>query len=249
MKPFKSITKLLIFFPYYIFHCNIFFGLLFKIFYNKFNYKNIKININVEKIKLSQLSSFLFKTYELNDRILVERFISNKNKSIIIGAGLGFIASITFKKSQQKILLFEIDTAILENLEDNMKQNKINYELYNKNLIMTENLNHSNFFYSTNNFLENSIYTKKGKKVNFDNIHYSSIKSFENFNTIIIDAEGSEEYYIKNIDKFKNIKYLFFELHYDLISKENIRKIFKNLSSANFKQMGKCFNSFYFERK
>lgn len=249
MKPFKNITKLLIFIPYYILHCNIFFGLLFKIFYNKFNYKNIKININVENIKLSQLSSFFFETYELNDRILIEKYISNKNKSIIIGKGLGFIASITFKKSQQKILLFEIDRAILKNLEDNMKQNNINYELYNKNLVITENFNQSNFFYSTNNFLENSIYTKKGKKLNFDNIYHSSIKSIENYNTIIIDAEKSEEYYIKNIYKLKNIKYLFFELHYDLISKENIRKIFKNLSSANFKQIGKCFNSYYFERK
>ena len=111
MKPFKSITKLLIFFPYYIFHCNIFFGLLFKIFYNKFNYKNIKININVEKIKLSQLSSFLFKTYELNDRILIERFVSNKNKSIIIGAGLGFIASITYKKSVEGFGISFIEAA------------------------------------------------------------------------------------------------------------------------------------------
>lgn len=249
MKPFKKFTKLLIFIPYYFFHCNIFFGIIFKILFNKFSYKNINININVDNIKLSQLSSFLFKTYELNDRVLVEKYITTKNKSIVIGAGLGFIAALVFKNSQKKILLFEIDNAIIKNLENNMKQNNIDYELYNKNLVVVEKFTQSDFFYSTNNFLENSIYSKKGTKNYFNNIHYKSIKSFENFNTIVIDAEGSEEYYINYIYNLKNIKYLFFELHYDLLSKEKIKQIFKQLDSANFKQKGKFFNSFYFERK
>ena len=88
MKSFNYITKLLIFFPYYFFHRNYFFGIIFKIFVKKFYFKNFSFDINVDNIKVSQLSSFLFNTYEYNDRVLILKYISKKNHSIIIGGGI-----------------------------------------------------------------------------------------------------------------------------------------------------------------
>jgi ABC-type antimicrobial peptide transport system permease subunit len=57
----------------------------------------------------SSHSSFLFKTYEYNDRKIVEKHITKKNKCIIIGGGIGFIATLAFHLSNQKILVFEIN--------------------------------------------------------------------------------------------------------------------------------------------
>ena len=64
-----------------------------------------------------------------------------------------------------------------------------------------------------------------------------------------MDIEGDEEYYILNINKFKNIKYLFFELHHNIIKKDCIIKLMKVLKNNKFQLKEKYFNSYYFEKK
>ena len=63
----------------------------------------------------------------------------------------------------------------------------------------------------SNDFLSTSSRIKTDSKIIVDNLESSKIKDFEKFNTLVIDIEGDEEYYISNIDRFKNIKYLFFD--------------------------------------
>ena len=84
MKVFNNLTKLVIFPAYYLIHKNIFFGLFHKIFVKKFYYKSYKFNLNLKNISLSSHSSFFFKTYEYNDRKLVQKHISLKNRCIIM---------------------------------------------------------------------------------------------------------------------------------------------------------------------
>ena len=78
MKVFNTLTKVVIFPIYYVIHKNIVFGFFHKNFIKKFYYKNIIINLNIKNIPLSNYSSFLFKTYEYNDRILVEKKYQQK---------------------------------------------------------------------------------------------------------------------------------------------------------------------------
>jgi hypothetical protein len=66
--------------------------------------------------------------------------------------------------------------------------------------------------------------------------------------TIIIDAEGIEEYFIKNIKYLKKIKYLFFELHYDLFKRKKITNLKKILEKNKFELLDQCFNSFYYKK-
>ena len=111
MKVFNLATKLIIFPAYYLIHKNIFFGFIHKNFIKKFYYKNITINLNINRIPLSNYSSFLFKTYEFNDRVLVEKHITKKNKCLI-QRGMLFlmIKTILIKKTIQikLIRLFEV---------------------------------------------------------------------------------------------------------------------------------------------
>ena len=93
---------------YYLIHKNFFFGLIQKHLIKNFYYKSLKFKIDYDKISIAYASSFLFKTYEYNDRILIEKHISEKNKSIIIGGGIGFIASLNFMKSSNEFLISEI---------------------------------------------------------------------------------------------------------------------------------------------
>ncbi len=246
MKVFSKFNKIFLFIPYYIIHKNYFFGLFFKFFIKKFKYKNITVDLNVKGIQTSYYSSFLFKTYEYNDRILIEKNINSMNKCIVVGAGLGFIPILTYKKSKNKLLLFEIDKRISENLIANLNQNNVEYELFQKNLCINGKTIEQNYFYDSKNFLSNSLYTNKGRKISFENIFDNEINSFDDYNTFIVDAEGIEEYYIENLHLLKNIKYLFFELHHNFFAEEKINKIFRLLNSNNFIQKDKCFNSYFF---
>ena len=100
---FDKLTKLILSPIYYILHHNYVFGFIHKFFFKNFYYKQLKFELNIKDIPIQNRSSFLFKTYEYNDRKLIEKHITKKNKSIIIGGGIGFIPVLTYKKSLNKI--------------------------------------------------------------------------------------------------------------------------------------------------
>lgn len=187
MKVFNRITKIIIFPAYYLIHKNVFFGFIHKYFIKEFNYKNFKFFLKIKNISLSSHSSFFFKTYEYNDRKLVEKNISSKNKCIIIGGGLGFIPTIAFHKSKNKILVFEINKLIIKNLRKNLIINNCKFILYNRNLVLRIKKKTTKYF-TGNNFLSTSQYYKKGKVEKVNNIHINKIKNFKKFNTLIMDG-------------------------------------------------------------
>lgn len=244
---FDTFTKFILLPIYFIIHHNYLFGLLHKFLIKKFYYKKLNFELNIKNIPIQNYSSFLFKTYEYNDRKLIERNITEKNKSIILGGGIGFIPALTFNKSKNRILVFEVNKKIIPNLKKNLINNKVEYKIYNNNLVYKKTKD--KFFYFTNDFLSTSSRIKTKEKIIIKNLEEKKIKRFNLFNTLILDIEGDEEYYILNIKKFKNIKYLFFELHHNIISKEKVIKIMKTLQLNKFILQDKCFNSYYFRRK
>ena len=238
---------------YYIIHKNFFFGFLYKFFFNNFHYKNLVFNLKSFRLPISNYSSFFFNTYEYNDRILIEKYINKKNNCIIIGGGLGFIATLCYLKSKKKILIFEIDKSICVNLSQNLSRNSCKFSLYNNNLLINNKNNkifakYKYFFYHSD-FLSNSAYRKSKKKFRVENITSNKIFDFNKFNTLVIDAEGMEKYYINNIRFLNNIHYLFFEMHYDLLNIKDIKKINNTLNINNFFLVDKCFNSFFYKKK
>jgi len=245
MKVLKKSQKLLLSIFYYFFHKNILVGILHKNLINKFYYKNFTFNLNIKNIPISVYSSFFFKTYEINDRILVERNITSKNACIIIGGGLGFIPVIVYSLTKKKILVFEINKSIISNLKHNLIKNSCEFLIYNKNVIFSKR---KIAFYENSNFLATSEFLKTKKILQVDNLFFNKIKNIKNYNTLVIDAEGAEYNFIINISKMKYIKYIFFELHYNLLTKNKIEKLFNILNSNSFSLKDKFFNSYYFEK-
>ncbi|MBK57191.1 MAG: hypothetical protein CMC84_07910 [Flavobacteriaceae bacterium] len=244
---FDKLTKILILPLYYLIHHNIIFGLIQKYFLKVFKYKKFKFFLNIKDIPISNYSSFLFNTYEYNDRTLIERNLSRKNHCIVIGGGLGFVPCISYWYSRNKIIVFEINRKIINNLRKNLNYNKCKYKLFLKNL----NFNKKEInkkFYLTKDFLSTSSKIKSKKFIKMKNLFYKNITDINQYNTLIIDAEGDEEYYINNLKYLKNIKHLFFELHYNLFTDAEILKLMKKLKKNRFKIKDKCFNSFYFAK-
>ena len=241
----KNISYFFILPIYYLIRKSFFFGLIHKFLIKKFYYKNLKFNLNIEGLSISCFTSFFFKTYEYNDRVLVEKYINHKNKCIIIGGGIGFIPSLSYQKSMNRILVFEINEKIIKNLNKNLTQNNCDFALYNKNLTLLNENKVSSYFVGEI-FSSTSKYVKTKKIKQIENINKKDVINFDQYNTLLIDGEGIEEYFINNLDKLHHIKYLIFELHYNIFEEKKINLIFQKLKEFNFIQVDKCFNSFYF---
>ena len=81
-------------------------------------------------------------------------------------------------------------------------------------------------------FLGTSSKLKSNKLLRIRNLFYKDINEFNKFNTLIIDAEGDEEYYVNNLKYMNNIQHLFFELHYNIFNNVQINKILKELKKS-----------------
>ena len=245
MKVFNNIFKLITFPIYYLVHNNYFFGFIQKFVIGNFKYKKFQFKINNLELPLGYYSSFLWNTYELNDRVMIEKNLNKSNKCIIIGGGIGFIAVIAYWKTKNKILVFEINPNIINLLKNNLKINKVKFTVYSKNLTITSKIKNKKYN-TSNNFLANSLYRKTNKKINFKNLFYRQIRDFNKFNTLIIDGEGIEDYFIKNIKKINNIHHLFFEFHNDIFSEEKKNQLFNILKINKFYLKDKFINTYYF---
>ena len=243
---FNTLTKIILTPIYYIVHHNYLFGLIHKFFIKNFYYKNLKFELKIENIPIQNYSSFLFKTYEYNDKKLIEKHITPKNRSIILGGGIGFIPVLVYKNSRNKMLVFEINKEITKNLKNNLINNKTNFKIFTNNLVYKKTKN--KYFFFSNDFLSTSSKVQTKKKVLVQNLEKNKIKDFNKFNTLILDIEGDEYYYILNIHKFSQIRYLFFELHFNIINKDKRQKIMNILSANGFKLKDKCYNSYYFKK-
>ena len=145
-------------------------------------------------------------------------------------------------------MVFEIDKKLIKNLNDNLIKNNCEFQIYEKNLILGKKTKNNEEFYFNEDFSSNSKYLNKGKKRVIENISSVEIKTFEEYNSLIIDGEGIEEYFIQNLNHLKNIKYIIFELHFNIFSKNKIEKLFKSLELNKFIFIDKCFNSYYFKK-
>ena len=137
---------------------------------------------------------------------------------------------------------------MIKNLNDNLIKNNCEFTIHEKNLILGNKSKNNEEFYFNEDFLSNSKYIKIGEKRVIENISSVEIKTFEAYNSLIIDGEGIEEYFIKNLNELKNIKYIIFELHLNIFSKNKIKIMFNNLESNKFTLIDKCFNSYYFKK-
>ena len=243
----KLLNKLIFFSAYHLIHNNILIGFIHKHLIKKFYYKNYIFNLQNLKLPLKCYSSFFFKTYEFNDRILIEKNLSKKNKCIIIGGGIGFISVLSYFLTKNTVVVFETNKELIKNLRSNLFINRCKFSLYQKNLKISGKKKFEIFNYFEN-FLYNSVYRKSKKKQKIKNIFFSKLKKLKKFNTLIIDAEGMEKHYISNIDKMPNIKYLIFEFHNDLFKKKIRDNLFYKLKKNNFFLKEKCFDSYFFEK-
>ena len=248
MKVLDKATSLILFPIYYTIHHNIFFGFIHKYFIKKFYYKRFIFNLKNFDIPLANYASFLFKTYEYNDKTLVEKNITTKNKCIIIGGGLGFIATISYHLSQNKVLVFEINKNIINSLKENLKLNNCKFEVIENNLTLNKKNDYEDF-YINKDFLASSKYLKTQTLQRTKNITTNDIIDFNQYNTLIIDGEGIEEHFIKNLHRVSNIEYIMFEFHHNILDNDEKNNLFNILENNNFKLISKCFNSFYFTKK
>ena len=239
-------NKYIFFILYYLIHANIFFAFIQKTFSKYFRYKNLLFCIDNLNIPFSHYSSFLFKTYEINDRVMMEKFITKKNKCIIVGTGIGFTTVLAYQLSKNKVLSLEIDERLKSIIEKNFSLNKIKCELIFKNISFNKKKLKS-YYKLKDNFLENNKNDKYGKKIIVDNIYYKDLK-LSTYNTMIIDAEGYEFEILSRVKKLKSIKNIFFELHPKILSRYQQKKLFRSLFEGGYVKQLDFLNTFFYKK-
>ena len=248
--------KIFFYLPFYLLHKNIIFGYFFlkiiKIFY--YSFKNKRFSFFVpNNLDYSFYSSFLTKTYEINDLTLIKKNLRSDCKPIIIGGGLGFIPAIVSTIVRKKIPIFEIDTKIIPFLKKNLNKNNINSKIYNS-LFFLNKKPKTKFFFESKNFISTSIYNSKNKNNNFIKLNkfisYKKLCKINKvvYNTLIIDAEGYEYDLINDISMNNSIKHIFFELHTSIIGQKRTDKLLRSLKINNFNLVDSFFNSYYYSR-
>lgn len=256
---FKEVSlakKIFFYLPFYLLHKNIFFGIFFlkiiKIFH--YSFKNNKFSFYIpNNLDYSFYSSFLTKTYEINDLTLIKKNLHFDCKPIVVGGGLGFIPAIVSAIVKKKIPVFEIDTQIIPFLEKNLKKNKINSKIYNCFFFFNKKPK-INFFFESKNFISTSIYNSKKENNNFIKLNkfisYKKLCKMNKvvYNTLIIDAEGYEYDLINDISMNNSIKHIFFELHTSIIGKKRTDKLLRSLKINKFNLVDSFFNSYYYSR-
>ena len=242
MISFNLLSKLIMFPLYYTIMQ------YFLVEYIKTFKKNSNIKLSFLILRCQILYHFfllLFLKHELNDRIILERNLTQKHKCIIIGGGIGFVPAIVNKTTKNKVMIFEINKKIINNLNSNLLKNKVKFQVFNSNLLLNNN-DKKKYYYSNQNFLATSMYRKTKKKIKLKNTSYKKIKKINSYNTLIIDGEGIEKHYIENISVLNKIRFIFFEFHNDIFSDVQKSKIFQKLNSEGFYLKDKFINSYYF---
>ena len=235
--------------PYYFLHRNPFFGLIFKYFIREFHYKYngsiLSFEIPFKNLTLGWLPGFLFKTYELNDVSLIKKHIVKNEKVLNIGGGIGFIASLVYKITNEKVTIVEVDDRIIEILNKNLKRNKINFQLIDKPLSLSKE---TDFLINKNqNYISNTTIQKTTTDNNPSNSEFVDSKFFDKFDVLVIDAEGYEEYFFSNLLEI-NFDKIIIEFHpknYLNLTSQDIENI---LTKNNYKEMDSYFQSKVFKK-
>jgi len=243
---------------FYLLHKNFIFGYIFKNYIKVFHYfykKKFTFLVPMS-LNYSFYSAFLMKTYEINDAYLIKKYLKPNFKPIIIGGGIGFIASLAQSIVKKKVPIFEIDSRIISILKKNLKVNNIKSVIY-QSLFFLNKRPKINRVYLSRNFITTSIYSYPQKNnAKYRNVNLSnsvvSIKSLSKehkcaYDTLIIDAEGYEYDVITDI-KNSNIKHIFFELHTSIIGKKRTDKLLRSLKINKFNLVDSFFNSYYYSR-
>ena len=257
LKEINLFKKLFFFIPYYTLHRNILFGYLFKKFIKRFTYTFLKKKLIFYipgNLETAFYSSFLTKTYEINDYFIIKKYLKPNFKPIIIGGGIGFIATIVSKIVKKKISIFEIDTNIIPYLKKNLLKNKVEFLIYEKPFFFNTKPKIFSFNKSIN-FISTSLYKNTNKidinatKLNKP-ISYNELCKQNNivYDTLIIDAEGYEYDMLIDLSNQSNIKHIFFELHASILKKKKTLFLLNYLKKMKFIQIGKFFNSYYFSK-
>lgn len=235
--------------PYYLLHRNPFFGFIFKKFIKKFNYRFNKtlltFEVPFEHLSLSWLPGFLFKTYEMNDVSLIKKHLLKNEKVLNIGGGIGFIATLIYKITEEKVTIVEVDERILNFLKNNLRRNQVKYEIIEKPLALSNEISFS--INNKKNYISNTTFPIKSLDSQKANTKVVDSSFFNNFDVLVIDAEGYEEYLLSNLSVI-NFDKIIIEFHPNNYLKLTSKDIENLLKKENYKEVDSFFQSKVFKK-
>ena len=222
---------------YLLFSINFLKGILFTFFNKEFIINDIKINYPKNLMPLNQRSLFYDRTYEEEEYRLCQKYIHKNDIVIELGGCIGFISCVINKKLKNQLshVVLEPNPKLIKYLEQNKEKNKCSFLIENK--IISNKKEEK--LYLNHTILGSSI-TKESKDyivVEGVKIKELELKHSLTFNTLILDIEGAEYDFFKNID-FEQFKFekIIVEFHNfaNILSNEDVSYCKEKLYRAGF---------------
>tara|TARA_B100000965_G_scaffold252156_1_gene212141 strand:+ start:2964 stop:3818 length:855 start_codon:yes stop_codon:yes gene_type:complete len=194
----------------------------------------------------AKFNSFMLNKYEVNEKILIEKYLTQNDIVLELGGCIGVISLVINRiiNNNGAHVVLEIDKNKFEYLELNKQVNHANFKLFNGALSDKKNL----YYEESNSFWGGKVVESENSKlVNCYNLTELEQKSNLKFNTLVMDIEGGETEIINELD-LTSFNKLLFEIHFDR-NKDEYRNIEKQLNKNNFVKKDSHGRVEYWERR
>ena len=156
------------------------------------------------------LSSIQKGSYELSERLLVQRLITGSDRILEIGAAIGCLAVEYSKRSKQIHVAVEANAQLFPYLTMNLSSNQCdNVKAVHA---VGDWQDGTREFFVHKDFYSSSVVEKEGEKVQVASVDLNRLIIEHSINTIICDVEGFEYELFKNL-AFNAIKKIIVEIH------------------------------------
>lgn len=152
--------------------------------------------------------------YEAGDIRLINRYLDEKNSVLVIGGGIGVIASQIARITKKDTTVIEANACLIEKLWETSQLNDVKFNLKHGVVIPGESSGVAKFSISKE-FWSSSIRQNTWKKDKIVEVNIIDLQSElgKHYDTIFVDIEGAEDGLFKYTRIPVNIKNVFIEIH------------------------------------
>ena len=209
----------------------------------------VKVNLTHNNICPELRRFFYNESYEREEIEILQRYLSDEDMVMEIGAGIGFLSTFCAQKlGSDKVVAYEANPFMIDKIEETYRLNKV--EPIIQNTLLTDKESTMDFYLEKNFWSSSTI--KRSERCKCIEVATKDInKELKRFKPtfLIIDIEGGEKDLIPIIN-FDRINKIIIEIHPHVIGEYEASKIITYLISKryslNFKEMKG--NVFMFEK-
>lgn len=188
--------------------------------------------------------------YEEADIALIEKHLSQGEKVLVLGSGIGVIASKIGQKTRMKVIAVDADDQLEDLLIQNARANNVAVEFIHG--AVSDKDEEFITFHKAEEFWRSGCYSNDVGRVEAEVkvpvIDWIELIETNNLNVLFMDIEGTESTVFDNVELPSALKKILVEIHVPKIGKAARDHIIATLAKKGFEKKDQMGMTYYFER-